>query len=607
MILDKITKNSDIKKLNTDELVCLSNELREKIISVTKKNGGHLSSNLGIVETTVALHYVFDFKSDKLIFDVGHQCYAHKILSDRKDKFDTIRLDGGLSGFPNHNESAFDTFTTGHSGTSIGSSLGLSVARDMRGESYSVVDIVGDGSIVNGLNLEAITSNAEKPKNMLVILNDNGMSISKNGNALYHQLSKGFTNVNYYKGKNLVKRVLGESKFAGFLSKIKDGIKGLLIRNNFFEKFGFKYMFVRNGNDLKTVLRAVKKAKQIMKYKAVLLHVRTTKGKGLKQAEEHSDAYHGVGKELSTVQGAYATALGNRLNELIGMDEKIVVITAGMKDGTGLNIVEKTYPKNFIDVGIAEEYAVTLSAGLSKGGLKPVVAIYSTFLQRGFDEVLHDVCLQNLPVIFCLDRAGLSGADGVTHQGTFDLSYLSCLPNMTVLSPANVEEFRSAIDYALSLASPVAIRYPRDDEYKFISKENDYRKWEKVSPTVNGEKISILCVGPRMIRLGKEIEQELDGACVYNVRTVKPLDENTLDAIKENTVITLEENNVIGGFGSQVSLYYSKKGYKTRLLPFGIDDKFINHGSIGIQLDGCGLNKDAILNKIKSIGKGKYE
>lgn len=602
-VLDTIKNPEDVKRLDKDKLCDLCSDLRGKIISTTEKNGGHLSSNLGIVETTVALYKYFDFKKDRLVFDVGHQCYAHKLLSGRKDVFSSIRKSGGISGFPNVNESEYDAFTAGHAGTSVSAGLGYCVARDALKEDYSVVVIVGDGSLVNGLNLEAITSSVEKPKNFLVVLNDNGMSISKNGNALYRQISKGAANVGYYKGKSAVKKVFKDSFVTKILHGIKNAVKRIMVGNNFFEQYGFKYVGVVDGNDLKKTVKIVGRAKKLMKYKAVLLHVKTTKGKGLKQAEERSDAYHGVGKNFDISGGGYAETLGETLNGIMDGNEKVVAITAAMKDGTGLKSVEEKHPDRFFDAGIAEEYAVTFAAGMAAGGLKPVVAIYSTFLQRAYDQILHDVCLMNLPVVFCLDRAGLVGADGATHQGIFDLSYLSSIPNMTVLAPTNRKEFKEAINYAFSLGSPVAIRYPKDDEFDCEVSEFG-QGWQKVYETPQAENV-FLAVGPRTLKNAVAVAEKI-GASVYNARVVKPLDEKILEEVSSKTVITLEENVLTGGFGSAVSEYYAKKGYKTTVVPIGVEDRFVANGSVDDQLAESGLNEKGISEKILQIRtKGK--
>ena len=559
-VLDGIKKPSDIKKLNIDNLKALADEIRFSILNVTAKNGGHLASNLGIVETTIALYRAFDFSKDRLIFDVGHQCYAHKILSGRGGCFSSMRNAGGISGFPDMEESVYDAFGTGHAGTSVASGLGYCVARDTKGDDYFVVSVVGDGALTNGLNLEALTSNNIKPKKFIVIFNDNGMSISENCNGFYNSICKN--------------------------------------AQSFFEDFGFKYLGVACGNDMCAISSAVDLAKQQSQESAVLLHVKTVKGKGYDKAEERADFYHGVGENLQNELGDFSSALGDKINQLIEKDSRVIAITSAMKDGTGLSKVQEKYPQNFYDVGIAEEFAVTFASGMASGGLKPIVAVYSTFLQRAYDQILHDVCAQNLPVIFCLDRAGLVGKDGKTHQGVFDLSYLSHIPNMTIIAPSTISELSVALDYAISLNSPVAIRYPKNADAERVIKPFGDGLWEKL---VDGEKITLLAVGPRMISLAKKVASRVDGVCVISARTVKPLCEKTLDEIKNTIVITLEENSVIGGFGALVNNYYVKRGYGTRVFNLGVGDEFVAHGSIDEQLQDCGLNEETIINLIKMI------
>lgn len=594
-VLENIKTPIDLKNLNDEQLKSLSAEIREEIISVVNKNGGHLSSNLGIVETTVALHHVFDFPKDKLIFDVGHQCYAHKILSDRKEKFSTIRTDGGLAGFPDREESVYDPVTTGHAGTSIASGLGLCQARDSLGEDYTVIDVVGDGSLVNGLNLEAMFSSQVKPKNYIVILNDNGMSISKNKNGFYGFISKKTASMKYVRGKNAIKKIFGNTFITRFLIRIRNLIKRILKKGRTFEDYGFKYVGVVDGNDTKEMVRILQKVKRLSKIKAVFLHISTQKGKGYEQAEERSDLYHGVGKNMKITTQGFSKALGDKLTDAVSKDNKIVAVVAGMKDGTGLSDFAEKYPKNFIDVGIAEEYAVTLSAGMAIGGLKPVVAIYSTFMQRAYDQILHDVCLQNLPVVFCLDRAGLVGEDGKTHQGVFDLSYLTHLPNMTVLCPNNNLELSDAIDYALSLNSPVAIRYPKS--YSAIDREFLSLGSSLWQPLSHGKDVTVLAVGPRMLELALEFKSasKLDVG-VTAVRCVKPLNAKALDEIKSKAVFVLEENALIGGFGSMVSSYYASANKNIIVRQFGVNDKFVKNGSISTQLETNGLSIENLIN-----------
>lgn len=590
----------DLKKLNIEQLKSLSQELREKIIETTTKNGGHLASNLGIIETTLAIHHVFNLPKDKIVFDVGHQCYAHKILSGRAGEFESMRTKGGLSGFPDINESEYDSFGSGHAGTSMSASLGLCHARDKVKDDFCVINVVGDGSFVNGLNLEALTAENVKPKNLIVILNDNGMSISQNTNGLYNVLSKGTTKGWYVRNKRRIKRVFGNSFITRWLDSIRNFIKRALNKNYYLEQFGFKYVGVADGNDLKYLVKILHRVKNLAKQRAVFLHIKTLKGKGLEVAETQAESYHGVGKNLQTSSGTYASALGERLCSLIDKNDKIVAITAGMKNGTGLDLVQQKHPNNFIDVGIAEEYAVTLAGGLALGGIKPVIAIYSTFLQRAYDQILHDICIQNLPVVFCLDRAGFVGADGKTHQGLFDLSFLSHLPNLKVLAPANDTELKDMLDYALTLNSPVAIRYPKDDCYDY-ERKTDIDKWEVVS---NGEKGVILAVGPRMLSRALELKERtgLD-VSIVNARSVKPLDSEFLKTIVDNSkpIVTLEENSSIGGFGALCCTYFASKGQTVKILTLGACDKFVCHKTIEEQLDDSGFSQQRLEQKIKEF------
>ncbi len=585
----------NVKKLNIKELEGLATTIREQIIQTVGKNGGHLSSNLGMVDSTIALYKVLDFSKDKLIFDVGHQCYTHKILSGRRQEFCSIRLDDGISGFPDVTESVYDAFSTGHAGTSISAGLGYCTARDKLSQDYTVVCVVGDASFFNGLNLEALLSSNDKPKNFIVILNDNGMSISKNKNGFYKMLSKSTTKRGYVGSKKLIRRIFGNSFITKGLASFRNFIKRVINKNNYFESFGFKYVGVVDGNDMKDMVTILERVKLVAKEKAVLLHVKTKKGKGLKEAEERADTYHGVGADFKVDDGNFALALGNKLNSLIEKDNKIVAITAGMASGTGLSLVEKQNPKNFIDVGIAEEYAITLASGMAMGGLKPVVAMYSTFLQRAYDQILHDVCNQNLPVIFCIDRAGLVGQDGKTHQGVFDISYLSHMPNMKILVPNTVEELQDFLEYAIKLNSPVAIRYPKNSK---ISQElvriSEDTLWTVIK---KGQKVNILAVGPNMLNLAKECADK-NGVGIISVRSVKPMCEKTLNQIKESAIIVLEENSIIGGFGSMVSTYYANKNINIKLSILGVKDKFVGHGRIDRQMKDNDLCKERLIEEI---------
>ena len=594
-ILERINVGADVKKLNIKELEILSGELRKEILKVTAKNGGHLASNLGVVETTVSLYNIFDFNKDKLIFDVGHQCYAHKILSGRKEQFSTIRTDGGISGFPSRAESDCDAFIAGHAGTSIAAGIGFCEARDKLKEDYTVISLVGDASIVNGLNLEALSVKGEKPKNFIVILNDNGMSISKNQNGLYRYLSKTTTKRSYVVGKKTIRKVFRDSFVTKLLVKFKNFIKRLIGNSNYFEQQGFKYVGVVDGNNITELVKTLSRVKLAAKEKAILLHVKTTKGKGFIKAEEQADVYHGVGAKLVCEQGDFSVCLGQSLCEMIDDDDKIVAITAGMKDGTGLSAVEKAHPKNFIDVGIAEEYAVTSAAGMAAGGLKPFVAIYSTFLQRAYDQIMHDVCLQNLPLVFCLDRAGLVGKDGCTHQGVFDLSYLLHLPNLTVIAPNSRSELREALLFAKELNAPVAIRYPKSSGEERIHSSLLDAPWEVVA---DGDGDVILAVGPKMLDLALKAKKEKQNLKIISVRVLKPLCVSILEEIKDKKIITLEENSFVGGFGSYVASYYSTSGNTVSVVSLGVKDEFIPHGSIDNQLAVNGLTVENILSRL---------
>lgn len=611
-ILDGIKNSSDVKRLSLKEKIELAGEIRDKILKTCSENGGHLSSNLGIVETTLALYSVFDFPKDKIIFDVGHQCYAHKMLSGRNAGFSAIRTDGGISGFPDREESEYDCFGAGHAGTSIAAGLGFCAARDAIGEDFYVVDVVGDGAFVNGLNLEALTASQKKPKKLIVILNDNGMSISKNRNGIYTFLSKKSTKKGYLKSKSALKRVFGESFVTRFLRKVRGFIKRIFNGVNVLEQFGFKYVGVVNGNDLKSLTEILEDVKNVAKDKAVFLHIKTVKGKGVKRAEERADLYHGVGKSLSCGGGEFSAAVGQTLNEIIEKDPRVIALTAGMKDGTGLAAVEKAHHDNFIDVGIAEEFAVTFAAGMAAGGLKPVVCVYSTFLQRAYDEILHDVCIQKLPVVFCIDRAGLVGADGKTHQGVFDLSFLSHLPGMTILAPSCVNDLKAALKYAFSLGSPVAIRYPKESS----AKEREVAPYEETlwERLKTGEKYNILAVGPDMLALAEEFAKNHDGAGVISARTVKPLDEKTLAEISGLPIIAIEENSVIGGFGDAVRRAVSRLfggKPKNRIITLGVKDAFTRHGSAERQREENGLCEkqlEAIVLSLKeNRTSGDYE
>lgn len=587
-----------LKQLNIDELKELCREIREVIVETVTKNGGHLSPSLGTVELIVALCYVYDFDVDKLIFDVGHQSYAYKILTDRLNKFDTIRKEGGLSGFPDPLESDYDAFTAGHAGSSISAGLGYAYARDRLNESYNVINLVGDASFFNGENLEAASISSVKPNNFLVILNDNGMSIGKNENGLYKFVSKITISRHYHRFNAFLAKTIGKTFILGkLLKRFKRHLKSAMSINTVADNLGMKYVGVFDGHDLKTLIAVLKKIKS--GNEAVFLHIKTVKGKGFDVAESDSTAYHGVSAELKASVNSFSEAVSPILNDIADKDDKIVAITAGMTSGVGLTDFKAKHPDKFMDVGIAEESAVTIAAGMAKGGIKPIVFIYSTFLQRSYDQIIEDVCLQNLPVVFCLDRAGLVGADGKTHQGVFDLTYLKSIPNLTVLAPKSVGEFEKMLKVALALNSPVAIRYPNGTvkEIADISPFTDSLNWEVL---VRGKKsdVTILAVGGRMLEKAFSISESLGGATVVNARTVKPLDTGLLGGITGDTIVTLEENVKNGGFGEAVAAYLAGDAKKTVMI-FALDDKFIEHASVSAQQDKYGLSVQNIISAIK--------
>lgn len=589
-LLEKINNPKDLKKLNISQLVELSNEIRAKIINVIKKNGGHLASSLGAVDVIIALYYVFDFPKDKIVFDVGHQSYAHKILSDRKDLFETIRTEGGLSGFPNIFESVYDSFTVGHAGTSISAALGIANARDVLKDDYFVISLVGDGSIFNGENLEAFISSEKKPEKFLVILNDNGMSISKNSNGLYKAISKISIKKRYSNFMGVMNKVFGWNFIGKGLKRIKASFKRSIGKLSVLDNVGIKYLGCFDGNNIKLLVRLLSDYK--LNPRATLLHLKTKKGKGYIEAENQSEIFHGVSKDLLPSINSFSYQTGESLIEIAKNNDKISVITAGMTLGTGLTKFKELYPNKFYDVGISEEFAVTFAAGLAVSGLRPIVCIYSTFLQRSYDQIMVDVALQNLPVIFLIDRAGVVGVDGATHQGVFDLSYLRHVPNLIILSPKDTFELDAMIKFALTLNQPVAIRYPNGSYNNYdIHKEISLNSlWEVVK---NGDGACILANGARMLNLALEAAKDTD-AMVVNARTVKPLDNNLLLEIANRKIITLEDNSKIGGFGSGVLEFYAENSISSKVNVLGISDQFVEHAKVDSQLAKNGITIDNI-------------
>ncbi len=600
MILETITTPEDVKKLNIGQLETLSDEIRERIVETVNENGGHLASNLGVAEIIVALYYCFDFPKDKLIFDVGHQCYAHKILSGRNDRFPTIRKEGGLSGFPNRTESDFDAFGAGHAGNSVSASLGYCAARDALKEDYYVIDLVGDASLFNGENLEAITTNEKKPKKFIIILNDNGMSISKNNNGFYKIMSTVTTRKSYGKFMSFFEKTIGKSFIGKGLKRFKRFVKRSINGLSVIDSLGFKYVGIFNGNKIGELTRILENVKN--SDRGVILHLKTVKGKGLTDAENNAEVYHGVGKNFAHSECTFSKAVGEIISEKAEKDERITAICAAMKDGTGLTSFAEKFPERFFDVGIAEEHAVSFAAGQAAGGLKPVVCVYSTFLQRAYDQIMQDVCLQNLPVIFMVDRAGAVGSDGATHQGLFDLSYLGMIPNMRVFAVKDITELKDVFSYCLSLSSPCAIRYPNGENPDFVFHtpiSESLWEFSDISARENPEKNVLLCVGARALRIAEDAARTTDKkVTVVNCRSVKPLDESFLMSLGGKNVITIEENVVSGGFGSSVSEYFSANKIRADLSIIAFPDKFINHAETASQLREAGLTTENIVSKL---------
>ena len=612
MILEKIEKPSDVQKLKLKEKKILADEIRDFLVDKVSKTGGHLASNLGIVEITIALLSCLDLEKDKVIFDVGHQSYVYKILTGRKDRFDKLRKYKGLRGFPYRKESKYDFFETGHSSTSISASLGIARARDIKKEDFNVVSVIGDGSISSGESLEAINDLGFNKTKMIIILNDNGMSISSNVGGISSYLSRISINSRYLKVKNKVKHSLDGTKFgsvpAKYLSRIKDGLRTFLVPSKYFETMGLTYIGPVDGHDLKLLIKIINQAKKLNK--PILIHAVTKKGYGYKFAMENPDKYHGVSpfdKEKgvdSTEKVTYSTVFGKTMVDLGEKNEKIVAITAAMKDGVCLSEFFKKYPERSFDVGICEEHATTFTAGLASEGLIPVFAVYSTFLQRGFDQLLHDVCMQNLPSIFALDRAGLVGSDGETHQGIFDLSYLSLMPNMVIVSPKSMNDLPKLLEWATKSKKVVAIRYPRgSDEVELKEiKKVEFGKWEVLN---GGEKVAIIATGKMVQKAHLANKQFKLNAKVINATFIKPLDEELLNKlIKENyNILTIEDNVLNGGMGSQISFYLLRNNFKGKIISMGFDDKFVEQGSVEELYKQEGLTIDNIKDNVLKLKK----
>ena len=577
-------ENGELKSASLSQLKELCGELREEILATVSRCGGHLSSNLGAVELTVALHRVFDFPRDKIVFDVGHQCYAHKLLSGRAGAFGTLRQEGGLSGFPKRSESEYDCYGTGHAGTAISAALGFAKARDLKGEGGAVIALVGDGSFNNGLIYEALNSLKILNTRILIILNDNGMSISETVGsmaAVLKEMREGAQDAGAVEGSQNAARQDGETSIP------EDDVR-------LFEHFGLTYMGVVNGHDMAELLASLEQAKHALEKGSVLLHVHTRKGCGHAFAERAPTETHGVGAGGGA---EYSRALGEELTALAERDSCIVAVTAAMTDSLGLRGFFEAFPERAFDVGICEEHAAVLSASLAAAGMRPYYAIYSTFLQRAYDEIIHDVCAQNLPVVFCIDRAGVTGRDGETHQGVFDLSYLSPIPNLTVAVPKDISEFRAMLRMSVHMDGPLAIRYPREGSEGAELPENaiEIGKFEVLHSTMSD--IVLLAAGERCLNLARRVlkraQNEGFDLTLVNARFVKPLDEGLLSSLNAHTVITVEDNVLVGGLGDAVARFFQNSGKK--VFSFGYPDAFIPHGAPCDLMREYGLDEERIL------------
>lgn len=622
MLLEKVNSPSDIKTMSLHELKQLAAEIRQFLIETISVTGGHFGPNLGVVELTLALHRVFDSPRDKLIWDVGHQAYVHKMLTGRKNLFSTLRKYKGLSGFPKRKESEHDMFDVGHASTSISAATGYAVARDLKGEKHHVVAIIGDGAMTGGMAFEAMNHVGHMGTNLLVVLNDNEMSIAPNVGAMSNYLAR-LRNDSYYKSvktelANLLHRVptIGE-RVAKALERVKDSVKYLMVPGMLFEEIGFTYLGPIDGHNLPLLLEMLEQAKQIQG--PVLLHVITIKGKGYASAEEAPDKFHGVNPfNIATGQApkvvgkapSYSSVFGHTLCKLARQDPRIVAITAAMPDGTGLTPFAREFPERFFDVGIAEQHATTFAAGLACAGMRPVFAVYSTFLQRAYDQVIHDVCLQNLPVVFAIDRAGLVGADGETHQGMFDLSFLRAIPNITIMMPKDERELQHMLYTAFQQPGPVAVRYPRG-EGRGVPLAQTFQPIPIGKAEVlqeGSDPVAILALGPNMLERAEEavgqLHKEGFRPMLVNMRFVKPLDEELLLYLAEQgyRLVTVEEAAVSGGMAGAILEFYARQGiHGMELTPIGLPDQFIEHGSVAQLLEAVGITAQRIAEEVKTI------
>lgn len=624
--LDKINSPADVKKLSVPQLEQLAKEIRQLLISVISHTGGHLAPNLGVVELTLALHKVFNTPEDKIIFDVGHQAYIHKIITGRREQFPTLRQYGGLSGFPKRSESEHDAFGTGHSSTSISAALGMACARDLQGDDYNVVAVIGDGSMTGGMAFEALNNAGMLHKNMIVVLNDNEMSISKNVGAMSEYLYQLRTGETYNKIKNDIEGWLKNMEFGSDVLKairrLKGSVKYLMVPTSIFEELGFTYLGPVDGHDLDGLLDVLQAAKKIDG--PVMVHVLTKKGKGYKPAEESPNKFHGTGpfdiatgKKITNPNApvSYTEVFGKTLTKLADIDDKIVGITAAMPDGTGLNIFAEAHKDHFFDVGIAEQHAVTAAAGMAAAGMKPVAAIYSTFMQRAYDSIMHDICMQKLNVTLCLDRAGLVGDDGYTHHGVFDYAYLRSIPNMTIMAPKDENELQHMLKTALDFDGPVSVRYPRGSGVG-VALDTQWQDLPigKAEVLRTGKDVCFWAIGS-MVQTALDAAELLEAqgisAGVVNMRFAKPLDVELLreHAQSYGKIITLEEGVLAGGVGSAIleELNENKLLEQFEVRCFGIPDEFVMHGDKKLLFRDLGLDTPTIAAKAAAFVKGEEE
>lgn len=598
-LLAEIDSPEQLRQLDRKQLDQLATEIRELIIDKIQQTGGHISSNLGVVELTLALHYVFNTPEDRLVWDVGHQSYAHKILTGRRDQLHTMRQPGGLSGFPKRSESDYDSFGVGHSSTSISAALGMAIAAQASGESRRSVAIIGDGALTAGQAYEALAHAGDLGANLLVVLNDNEMSISKNVGGMANYLARLLSGRFYRSARESSKKMLEKIPPAWeFARRTEEHVKGMMVPGTLFEEMGFNYIGPIDGHDLDTLITTLSNLRNSKG--AQFLHIVTKKGKGFEPAEQQPCKYHGVSPANSKKSGLTFTQVFSQwLCDMGAASEDLIAITPAMCEGSGLNAFAERFPKRYFDVGIAEQHAVTLAAGMACEGKKPVVAIYSTFLQRAYDQLIHDVALQNLPVLFAIDRAGLVGADGATHAGSFDLSYLRCIPNMLIMAPSDENECRQMLTTGFHHDGPAAVRYPRGcGNGTAIEPQLNSLPICKAQTCRTGQKTAILAFGT-LLHAALEAAEQVD-ATVVNMRFVKPLDTALLDEIvtSHELIITIEENAVLGGAGSAVNEYYQQQGVQTNLRMMGLPDHFVDHGDHGQMLSACGLDASGIIDSI---------